>query len=360
MNFLRIPFRSRRRAAGFSLVELMVAMTILSFIMVMSAQIIGQMQQTWTASSARLEQFREARSAFETITQGLRQATLNAYLTYEYDIGPTPTIPDSKDDAPKRYIRHSELQFVTGPAAELLGGQSQDQLKTHSVFFQALMGTSDRPGYEGLQRLLCGRGYYVLHSSDEAYRPSHVKDIRARYRLWEYRPSSEQNEIYSVTPGEWFAHAAEEVIKPNETSDTPSHSRPLAENIIGLIISPQVTAEDAKAQSAPATWLAPEYTFDSAKVFSPSSKNPQGTQHLLPPTVLVTLIAIDEASARRLAEANPESAPDLIPDGAFTQCAQFESDLRAVEASLLERKLNYRIFSTAVPMRNSKWNQMHR
>jgi uncharacterized protein (TIGR02599 family) len=350
---------SIRRRAGFSLVELMVSMTILSFIMVMSAKIIGQMQQTWTSSSARLEQFREARNAFEIITQGLRQATLNTYLTYEYNTGATPTVPDSKEEAPKRYIRHSELQFVTGPAASLLTGQSEDHLRTHGVFFQALMGTSDRPGYEGLQRLLCGRGYYILHSSDEAYRPKHVRDVRARYRLWEYRPAAEMNEVYSVTPGEWFAKAAEEVIQPGETLDMPSHSRPLAENIIALIVSPQVTAEDAAQRGAPATWLAPEYAFDSTRIFSPSSTNQQGTQHLLPPTVLVTLVAIDEASARRLAEDNPESAPDLIPDGAFKACANFEPDLRALETALLERKLNYRIFSSSVPMRNSKWNQMH-
>jgi uncharacterized protein (TIGR02599 family) len=331
----------------------------LSVIMLISAQIISQMQRAWTAGSARLEQFREARNAFETITQGLRQATLNTYLTYEYNSGPTPTVPNSKEEAPRKYVRHSELQFVTGSAAELLGGESPDALKTHAVFFQSLMGTSARPGYEGLQRLLCGRGYYILHSSDQAYRPLHIKTVRDRYRLWEYRPFSEKNEVYSVTPGEWFADAAKETIQPEETSDKPSQSRPLAENIIALIISPQVTAEDAAAQAAPATWLAPEYDFDSAKVISPSSKNPQGTQHLLPPTVVVTLVAIDEASARRLDEFFPDGTPQLIPDGAFVRCSDFAADLDALESILIDYKLNYRVFSTSVPLRNSKWNQMY-
>lgn len=335
-------------------------MTVLSVIMLMSAKIIGQMQQSWTSGSARLEQFREARNAFETITQGLRQATLNAYLTYEYNSGSTPTVPASKEEAPRKYVRHSELQFVTGGAAELLGGDSPELLKGHAVFFQAPMGTSARVGYDGLQRLLCGRGYYILHSSDEPYRPKHIGAVRARYRLWEYRPFSEQNEVYSVTPGEWFADAAKETIKPDESSEKHSKSRPLAENIVALIISPQVTAEDAAARGEPATWLAPEFSYDSAKIVGPSQKNPQGTQHLIPPTVVVTLVAIDEASAQRLAAKFPEGAPPLIPDGAFAHCANFAADLEALESNLLAQKLNYRVFSTSVPMRNSKWNQMYK
>lgn len=352
---------ARRWDSAFSLVELLVSMSVLSVIMLVSAQFIGQMQETWTSNSARLEQFREARAAFETITQALRQATLNTYLTYEYNSGPTPTVPTSKSEAPRKYIRHSELQFVTGKAADLLGDSAEDTVTGHAVFFQAPMGISARAGYEGLQRLLCGRGYFVQYSSDAAYRPLHVQAGRVRFRLWEYRPFSELNEVYSVTAGEWFAKAAEATIKPDETAEMPSQARPVAENIIALIISPQVSAEDAAQRGTSTTWIAPNYAYDSAAVSGDTVNNVQGTQHLLPPTVVVTLVAIDERSAKRLAQANPGGGvPQILPEGAFAKCEEFAADLAELEANLVRQRLNYRVFTTAVPMRNSKWNQMYK
>lgn len=351
------PLRSPAR--GFSLVELLVSMTVLSIIMLMSARFISQVQTTWSASSARLEQFREARTAFETIVQSLRQATLNTYLTYEYNTGDTPTVPTTKTQAPRKYIRHSELQFISGPAADLLGGTTPEFAKNHAVFFQAPMGLSSRPGYEGLQRLLCGRGYFIMHSSDEAYRPSHITAERHRFRLWEFRPVSESNEIYTTAPGEWFANASQQIIQADETATTPSHSRPVAENIVALIISPQVSREDAQTRNDDVHWIAPEYRYDSTLVSGASASSPQGTQHLLPPTVVVTLVAIDEASAEQLQRSSPEGVPDLMPENAFTDTTRFTQDLAALEQNLQAQKLNYRVFSTAVPMRNSKWDQMH-
>ncbi|TDU80759.1 uncharacterized protein (TIGR02599 family) [Prosthecobacter fusiformis] len=349
----------RIRRIGFSLVELLVSMTVLSMIMLMSARFIGQMQETWSASNARLEQFREARGAFEIITQSLRQATLNTYLTYEYNTGDSPTVPTSREEAPLKYIRHSELQFINGSAAELLGEDSPEFVKNHAVFFQAPMGVSSRTGYEGLQRLLCGRGYFIHYGNDDAYRPKHVQTSRTRFRLWEYRPTSEFNEVYSVTPGEWFAKAADQIIQPGESVNTPSHSRPVAENIVALIISPQITDQSARAQERDATWIAPAYAYDSTAIVGATLNSPQGTQHMLPPVVVVTLVAIDEASAARLQSLQPEGVPDLLPDDAFTETGNFTQDLAALEQNLRDRKLNYRVFSTAVPMRNSKWNQLY-
>jgi len=205
------PFAKGPYAQAFTLVELLVSMVVLSIIMVVSATFVTQTQRTWSQSSARVEQFREARMAFETITQGLRQATLNPYLTYRYNAGPTPTIPTSREEAPQSYIRHSELQFVTGQAGVLLESMGTGgTLNGHCVFFQAPFGISDRDGYEALNRLLCGRGYFVFQSSDDAFRPAHISKKRTRFRLWEYRPPAERNPIYTDTATRWFAGAARE------------------------------------------------------------------------------------------------------------------------------------------------------
>ncbi|MGV3659953.1 MAG: Verru_Chthon cassette protein C [Prosthecobacter sp.] len=347
-----IPIANKR---GFTLIEVGLSMTILSVIMLVSVQVLDQTQRTWKRGMANIEQFREARMAFESITQNVRQALLNTYLAYQYNNGDTPTIPESKSQAPLGYIRQSELQFITGQAAGLLGGGQTAALSGHAMFFQARLGLSDREGYESLSKLLCGRGYFVMHGTDEAFRPAHVPDVRSRFRLWEYRPTAEENTVYSSTAGTWFQDATSGIISAEESAERPAHSRPIAENIVALIISPQVTQQDANIKKAEPWWIAPGYAYDSTDMANTTMDSPQGTQHMLPPRVMVTLVAIDEASARKLAEQSPDGMPQLIPEGAFTKCQDRQADMQALEAALHAKQLNYRVFSSTITMRNSKW-----
>lgn len=347
--------RTADRSRAFTLVELLVSMTVLGIILLVSVQFLTQTQKTWSQGVAKIEQFREARMAFEDITQSLRQAVLNTYITYQYNGTLAPTIPQDADEAPIRYMRQSELQFVTGKVTDLVPNSATSPLITHGVFFQARLGVSDRDGYESLSRLLCGRGYFVMHGGDDAYRPAHVSKKRERFRLWEYRPPSEENAVYTLRPGEWFRDAASGAVSASETLAKPSLSRPVAENIIALIISPQVTADDAQMQHLDPTWIAPNYAYDSTALAGVTLNNVQGTQHLLPPIVHVTLVAIDEASAQKLAAKYPNSAPILVQAGAFTRCSAYKTDMAALEAKLLDERLNYRVFASAIALRNSKW-----
>ncbi|WP_395748504.1 Verru_Chthon cassette protein C [Prosthecobacter sp.] len=345
----------RHRRRGFTLVEVALSMAILSIILLVSVQVLNQTQRAWKRGVTRVEQFREARTAFESITENLRQAILNTYQAYQYNTGDTPTIPTSKTQAPSKYIRQSELQFITGPVATLLPGPQASSLVTHGMFFQARLGLSDRTGYEALSRLLCGRGYFVMYSGNDAFRPKHVTAQSSRFRLWEYRPTAEENTIYSDKPGQWFIKAPANVITTTETIATPADSRPIAENVVALIISPQVTTDDAALKNTTPWWIAPKYAYDSTALVFTSNDNPQGTQHMLPPRVEVTMVAIDEASARKLAEKYPDTMPQLIPDGAFTLCENRQKDLKALEAKMRSEQLNYQVFSNTISMRNSKW-----
>lgn len=343
------------RGRGFTLIEVGLSMTILSVIMLVSVQVLDQTQRSWKRGVANIEQFREARLAYDSITQNVRQALLNTYLAYQYNNGDTPTIPQSKTQEPIGYIRQSELQFITGQASTLLGGSQTVPLSGHAMFFQARLGLTDRDGYESLNKLLCGRGYFVMHGTDEAFRPAHVPDARSRFRLWEYRPPAEQNTVYSAEKGKWFDDATTGIITKAESMEKPAHSRPIAENIVALIISPQVTQQDADRKKTDPWWIAPDYAYDSAAVANDTINSPQGTQHMLPPRVMVTLVAIDEASARKLAEQHPDGMPELVPQGAFTSCEKRAADMQALETALRAKQLNYRVFSSTITMRNSKW-----
>ena len=341
--------------AAFTLVELLLSMVVLSLILIVATSVMSETQKTWLQASSRTEQFRDARLAFEQITQNLRQATLNTYMTYQYNEGNTPTVPQNKEEAPKKYVRHSELQFVTGQSAKVLGGVPAPSFPGHSVFFQGTIGVTERDGYENLNRLLCGRGYFVMHGDDAAYRPAHVTQGRTRFRLMEYRPPAEQNEIYSVTPGKWFEDAANQVIAMNETATDIAFTRPVTENIIALIISPMVSPADAAETGKTPEWVAPNYAYDSVELTGASANNPQGTQHLLPPLIRVTLVALDEVSARRLEDQSGSGAPQLLPGNAFMNAANYEQDMEAFEGKLRDEKLNYRVFTATIGLRNSKW-----
>ncbi|OYW71091.1 MAG: hypothetical protein B7Z37_28720 [Verrucomicrobia bacterium 12-59-8] len=345
----------KQRQHGFTLIEVALSMVILSIILLVSVQVLDQTQRAWKRGVARVEQFREARMAFDIITNNLRQALLNTYQAYQYNTGDTPTIPTSQTQSPTKYIRQSELQFVTGQAQTLLPGAQASQMVSHAMFFQARLGLSDRVGYEGLNRLLCGRGYFIMYSDNAAFRPKHVTAQSMRFRLWEYRPTAEENTVYSVKPGKWFLNAPANVITTTETITTPADTRPIAENIIALIISPQVTTDDAALKKTTPWSIAPKYDYDSTALANVSADNSQGTQHMLPPRVVVTLVAIDEASARNLALKYPDKMPQLVPAGAFTLADNRQKDLKALAATMQAEQLNYQVFSTTINMRNSKW-----
>jgi uncharacterized protein (TIGR02599 family) len=171
----------------------------------------------------------------------------------------------------------------------------------------------------------------------------------------EYRPPAEQNEIYSVTPGTWFQDAASQVVAADETVTRTAFTRPVTENVIALIISPMVSPADAAEAGKQPEWVAPNYAYDSAELTGASANNPQGTQHLLPPLIRVTLVALDEASARRLEEQSGSGVPDLLPASAFANAANYEQDMESFEEKLRDEKLNYRVFTATIGLRNSKW-----
>lgn len=104
---MKMP-RARRDSTAFTLIEVLVAATILVVMVGFMIVVMDQTTRIWSGSSAKVEQFREARSAFERVTTRLSQATLNTY--WDYDSATKPT----------RYLRQSELRFIAGSAPGLL------------------------------------------------------------------------------------------------------------------------------------------------------------------------------------------------------------------------------------------------
>jgi uncharacterized protein (TIGR02599 family) len=129
------------------------------------------------------------------------------------------------------------------------------------------------------------------------------------------------------------------------------HSYVVADNVIALIVHPEDPSD------------ATLFTTPGYNSLTGWKDNPQPlTANQLPPTMAVTLVAIDENSARRLE--NGSTPPALIRevlDEFQVKLAATPNNPRAaleqMEASLGQARVNYRVFTSKVPMRESRWTK---
>ncbi len=353
MNRADSQLESSRR--GFSLIELMVAMGILSVLMLMLTAMLDQIQKSWRFSEARVSQFREARVAFDLMAKNIGQASLNTYWDMKVD----------DEGMPERYLQTSELHFVTlaNAETELPKGGTQSPLG-HAVFFQAPLGFSTH--YRNLNNLFNGRGYFVSWGSDKRFKPSFVQSPdRYRYRLMEFRPPAEDNQVFedgkqereqnqdqSFT--EWYKQAM--AVGDGSFED---HLNPLAENIVAIVISPRDTIEDSSASGRDNySKIAPNYAYDSndpGRVKDPNDEYSSYVQQV-PPLIRLTMVAIDEGSAVRMEDG--QSMPRQISNalqGIFNNTNSFNSDVERLSQQLADEGVDFKVFSTLVLLRSAKW-----
>jgi uncharacterized protein (TIGR02599 family) len=370
---MKSPSHVGRRAA-FTLVEMLVSVAVVAILMLVLTQVLTGTQRTWSQAKARTEEFREARAAFEAIASRLSQATLNSYWGFKLDA----------NGDPKVYQRQSELHFVSGPSAQLIG--SQAPASGHAVFFQAPLGENlqsapPTPSPEGLDSLLNGWGWYVTYGSDLTRRPAFLADSpvnpeRKRFRLMEFRQATEKLSLFkSVTPP-----------PPSPTSSNPNppppmpvpwiedqkskddlykwfkteliaDSEPLAENILAIFIQPlwPSTATNAVLDTS----VAPSYHYDTRRHQWPDNTTlAEKCRHQLPPMIRLTLVALNEGD---WANMDPEEADALAGQlrgftntTFFTTASKYEEDLMKLEQELTKLRLSSRIFSTTVQIPAAK------
>lgn len=366
---------SGRRATvpAFSLVELLVATAVLSLLLVLLLSITNQTSNTWRYTIGRVQQFREAREGFEAISRKLSQAALNTYWDYNDPLNPT------------QYLRQSELRFLSGPAESIGAGAVSNRRPSHALFFNAPLGVSsppgtDQPDAEGLENVLNTWGFFVEFGDDSDIRPDFLTPAEApprfRFRMKELTIPSNYVSIYRYTSGrgatglpanltyagrEWFTDAF---------SLTPAPVHVVAENVVALVALPKLSPADLEKvgitdPALQASALAPTYIYDTTTIgggsrypTDPVKAAMLNSRNQLPPLVQLTLVAIDEGSARRLA--NGSTMPDLSVDSLFQadtdSASRFESDLSQLQNRLQELRLSYRTFTTTVSIKAAKWS----
>lgn len=305
----------------------MVSTVIVCILIFMMVSLVSQTSAVWQRSSDTVEAFQSARLAYEVITRNLSQATLNTYLDYD------------NEETPSRYLRASDLAFVSGPCgtAGLPGTPGTGQ----AVFFQALLGsTANTASFGGLDGLLNSCGYFVSHTTNASI-PAHVpsRDNTYRYRLMQMMVPTESNGIYRTNQGAsaWY-------------SDFTNSIYPVSDNVIALIIRPLDPAK------SPGDILTNGYSYDTRK---DAAAAPQpATANQLPPVIEVTMVAIEESAARRIETgADEPAAIKSALSGKFQYPSELQTDLKNLEKALNDNRIPYRIFSSAIPIKESKWTK---
>jgi uncharacterized protein (TIGR02599 family) len=310
-----------------------------------------------------VEQFREARSAFERVTTRLSQATLNTY--WDYDSATKPT----------RYLRQSELRFIAGSAPGLLGstGPGNTARVAHTVFFNAPLGITANANYTGLENALNTIGYFVELGDDSAQRPDFMKSmvdaipLRWRFRLMEFSQPTENFSLYqwtSGTPGfdtsalgEWYK---------TDVNNEAVLKRVVAENVIAFVVTPRLAKTEEAAfplavSNPDFSPIAPLYSYDSTQgpssALSDVDKAKLNPKNQLPPVVQLTIVAVDEKSAARLGLSSAGDSDVFGISTLFSDTKEFASDLATLEKTLATKRVRYRVFTTNVQIRAAKWSR---
>ena len=371
---------SHDRRWAFTLVELLVAMAVVSLMMVFLVTITSQTSKLWSYCRERSNQFAAARMAFGSLTRNVSQATLNAYWDFVDASGNAHT---NSSFIPASYRRQSELRFISGGG---LAGDaaSSPSRPTHSIFFQAPLGFTAAAGFQGLDSLLNTCGYYIEFNSNGSegldLKPPFVKSpSRYRFRLMELIQPSESMTLYNYTAAnpvlrsqdpngmKWFQDAMSASPRP------PAHV--LAENIVALVIIPKLSpAEELGLNPPPPTVgsaLSPTYSYDSTADYNgpsaPSAANAAALspKSQLPPLVQITMVAVEEASFSRYLGTSTSIPGSLRFDGLFTTVGDltdsskpgFARDLNTVVEALGSAKIDYRVFTTVVSIKGAKWSR---
>ena len=341
--------------SGFTLVELLVSTALIALVALLLVTMTNSTAATWRYTTGRIEQFRGADTAFEAMTRRLSQATLNTYWDYD-----SPT-------KPTKYLRESDLRFITGSmtvGAKKLLTTASPRRPTHGVFFQAPLGyVDDAANFSGLDNLLNTWGYYVEFRDEVIARPAFISQpARYRYRLMELMQPSNSLSIYNFTSGkaatytakDWFSAALPtSAVAPVATTPPPPPllAHALADNVIALVVLPKLSKKD---ETSTGKTLSKDYSYDSTSTDTDPDINPKSQ---LPPIVQVTLVAIDEISAARMANGLTPPALDASLDAIFLNSTKFDADLVTLQKTLTDQRISYRVFTSNVSIRGAKWSR---
>lgn len=311
---LTVP--SQARPAGFTLVELLISITVLAMLTALLAQILSSVSNSWIRSRGAAERQRHARAITDFMASELQLALL----------------PVERADASGK----GNLQLVVNPAQ--LGS---DYRHADAIFWHAPAATETSHGD------IAAVGYFVKWF-DGGTRP-----ILCRFFA---NPSQRVDgelqpnpcfRVYDANPDAWLDPQAvvDQVVQP--TNKILGYRGHFAENIIGL----WVQCYGTDGQALPRDYNSREGYLPTSSV-SPNSQEPK----YLPGSVKISLALVDSAHAPRLAAAaaplrSLTQSPGIRDAGAFLTQVQSDARTSPTLAALLP---GLRTYAVEVRLQNAR------
>lgn len=366
------PVSSFRRKGSFSIVELLVAMAVLSLLVVIVASITASTFKLWRSTAGSIKMFSSARTAFAIVGARLGQATLNPYLDYYNSSWQrrSSSLANLVTFVPTYYGRASDLHFYCGPATNALSiPQAGLTQQGHGVFFFAPLGYSNNTAaYADVPTLLNAIGYYVEFGSDLNYRPAFLGTSFPQKYRWRL--------IENILPTQYFTNYPSFTTAPvtyanymqwmNTSLESPNSVKSvLADNVIALIVRPEMSQQDATTVfgSGANPWnLTTNYIYDSQTltgVLRPNvtTATPTALWYAqLPPLLRVVIVAVDEASARRLTTGTTSPAAFQLKSTWFQTPANLTNDINSLSQQLNTNHVSYQIFNQLIPIRGAEFS----
>lgn len=319
---------SARLLASFTLIEVLVSMTILVLLVIVMTQVLTLADNTWMSGEASKERMQNERAIGNFIVNEMRMALLPA--------GRQAT---------------NSLQFVVNPSG--VSSTNYD-----SVFWQAPIATATTYGD------VAEVGYFIQWNTSNAQNPQAVLS-----RFFVNPPSSTAGSttylIYSQ-PTAWISDALIQSVAPANSAN--SYQGLFADNVVGL----WVQCLDSYGKQITKTYSGTNYLgdnydsrlgyTDSQGNLSPSytSTNSSGTTAVspycaLPRMVSLSLVLLDSQSAQRVGPSQmtairslvTSSATSTTPANSFVTSALANSTLGPI-------KRGFRPFQTVIYLEGSR------
>lgn len=248
------------RARAFTLIEVLVALTILALLVIVLSSLLGAVNRAWVSSEQHVDTFQDGRAIVNLIGRELSQAVIS------------PT-----------------LQFVTNPPVTD-GGTDLTRANSDSIFWLAPLRYSVA-GSPSQTVELCEVGYYL--------------DSNLNLKRFFVPPSDNTNyQIYASTPSDTTATWISPFVSNTGVSTT------VASNILAFWIR----CFDGNGELIP--WLSSPppsggspLHYNSAAHFQPATVGQLGSfkytatstarAHALPASVEITLVTMDERARKR-------------------------------------------------------------
>ncbi|MEM0895457.1 MAG: prepilin-type N-terminal cleavage/methylation domain-containing protein [Verrucomicrobiota bacterium] len=307
--------RKRQARAGFSLVELLVAIALLGVLVFLLGSVFASVSSAWSTGHEKAGQLLAGRTVLDTMTQRLSHATLSTRTEFIFD--------ENAPHVPQSFGRESELCFQIGPPAALRAPLPADT-SGNAILFFAPTGETGLPEASPYRSLINLCGFFVRFGPGPAGEEEVAR--RERFRLWEV-----------VLPAEDLPVAEGDDTEgdPWETMNLRPSSRVIAENIPLLVLIPQGFPEEDGE------------TLEEILVYDSTTRD-----HELPRRLRILFFTISEDSARRVEALGKTDS--IVPSGLFRQLddESIDADVQSLREHLdkFPGQIDYRLFDSVVPL----------